>query len=661
MASVKSRELLGNECSGERVGGKMPFLSILANNPLYPASPLKADIVLKNVCERKSGKTQNHLGDKCNSSRKLSVAGSPLNSKLSRGRKVRSSGDLPVTFKTKIKSSGYGQQTSPSKLFTPKTNSKTSSQSGKPSRRGLKNPLPHSSKSAKSAKLGIADVHGKQYPTDCGPLTRLQCKYRVCDSEVRNVGVSCVEFSHDGRFLAEASTDRTCRSVRLPPLIAPPASMGRSYSTSSEGGGVRCLYQNKIEMPLIVKSRMKPSEAMYNYLSGLQGMDYVGHDGHVEKIHWSQDGQYLISSSADHTVKIWNNNKPDTVFTIRHPISNIKSKDDVSGNVGSKLGRGSGSMGNVSFHSSSSPSSSSSSVTSLAYSSAGSVGTSSKQVRAPGQLTFAHPIKEAKFFYLDKFILVATGARLVLYKYFIDQSIQDDIKRYQRNSCYKQVCALKSDSCGITSTSRDIPLNITPHAVFQSPLTLTGNSHASTHTLTSFVGPQSITSFDCNNGLYSQLVLTAGSNKSIEIYDMNAGRVARRVIDAHTRPIHTIALQKGSVHVNHPPALYDLFLTQSHHDGIKLWDMRCNRCVRKYQGHLNKTHSVGMEFSPCARYIATGSENKCAYLYDIRQGTYLHKLEGHGDVVSDVSFHPVSPILATGCLDGNVTFYDEIH
>ena len=32
-----------------------------------------------------------------------------------------------------------------------------------------------------------------------------------------------------------------------------------------------------------------------------------------------------------------------------------------------------------------------------------------------------------------------------------------------------------------------------------------------------------------------------------------------------------------------------------------------------------------------------------AYIFDIRSGTYSHKLTGHTDVVADVDFHPLIP------------------
>ena len=72
---------------------------------------------------------------------------------------------------------------------------------------------------------------------------------------------------------------------------------------------------------------------------------------------------------------------------------------------------------------------------------------------------------------------------------------------------------------------------------------------------------------------------------------------------------------QGSMFVSHPPSAYDLFLTAAVADGIKLWDLRTNRCVRRYDGHVNRSQPVGLDISPCARYIATGSEDRSVSRY----------------------------------------------
>ena len=66
--------------------------------------------------------------------------------------------------------------------------------------------------------------------------------------------------------------------------------------------------------------------------------------------------------------------------------------------------------------------------------------------------------------------------------------------------------------------------------------------------------------------------------------------------------------------------------------------------MRRFAGHANRQHAVGVAFSPCMRFLATGSEDKSAYLYDTRMGTILHRLRveatpgAPGDVVGRCSF-----------------------
>ena len=72
----------------------------------------------------------------------------------------------------------------------------------------------------------------------------------------------------------------------------------------------------------------------------------------------------------------------------------------------------------------------------------------------------------------------------------------------------------------------------------------------------------------------------------------------------------------------------------------------CCRCVSRFASHFNQALSVSATFSPCGRFIATGSEDKTAYVYDIRSSSPLHKLKGHSDVVGTLAYHPLTPMVS---------------
>ena len=57
------------------------------------------------------------------------------------------------------------------------------------------------------------------------------------------------------------------------------------------------------------------------------------------------------------------------------------------------------------------------------------------------------------------------------------------------------------------------------------------------------------------------------------------------------------------------------------------------------------------------RYLASGSEDKSYYMYDLRMGSLLMRVRGVQDAVTCVAFNPLNPTLAVGCLDGKVLFF----
>ncbi|XP_076868454.1 WD repeat-containing protein 27 isoform X3 [Brachyhypopomus gauderio] len=223
-------------------------------------------------------------------------------------------------------------------------------------------------------------------------------------------------------------------------------------------------------------------------------------------------------------------------------------------------------------------------------------------------------IRWAQFYYLDKFVLLSGGSNLLLYLYHLDQT-KDDIKRYEQKSVFR--------------------------------LSSTFSTYAGTD----------ITAVSAINDFFSYIVLAAGSDHSIQVFDMNRGCVVAKISEAHCRAVHHLSQNKGSMFSTQDRDSYNLFLSSAVTDGIKLWDLRTTRCVRRYESHVNRRHWCTGAMSPCGRYIATGSEDNCAYVYDIRSSIFLHKLQRQSDTVLNVAFNPSTPELLTGTLDGKLAVF----
>lgn len=485
LASAMSAVSTSDQSNGETIGGlqegdKYEGLTVLSNAPLLEDSVLRSEMVKKMKEDPKAKKQK----------------ASSLTPQKKPGHMMK---DQPITFHSKIKSSGYTaapRQT----MFKPMTSSSKTPSSN--------SPLLHSSSSSSLSK-----TMDKRYPMKSDPPTECHCKIDVAE---RPTPINRIKFSEDGQYLATALSNKSAHVFKLP--------------------------------------------------LGNKGFSCTGHNNNVNGISWSHDGNWLLTSSDDKSAFLWSKGQSEPNMCIKSVLHNMSS--DIEG-----------------------------------------------QKKDKDNVVFPKEVNFARFYYMDKFILLTSGNTLYMYKYYLEQT-KDDIKRYLSNSKYKQVTSLSIDSQQITATS----------AV---------------------------------NGFYSYIVMCAGTNKSVSVFDMNVGRNVRIMTDVHTRPAHVICQNEGSTFVSHPPSAYDLFVTAAAGDCIKLWDLRADRCVRRYEGHQNRTYTCGLDLSPCGRYLATGSEDKTAYIFDLRSGTYCSKLGGHNDTVSDVAFHPLYPQLVTATLDGKVRLFKE--
>lgn len=221
------------------------------------------------------------------------------------------------------------------------------------------------------------------------------------------------------------------------------------------------------------------------------------------------------------------------------------------------------------------------------------------------------------FYYVDSFLTACQGDTVSLYKYAIKDTRQrDDIKRLQSKSDYKKVLDIRHSSA------------------------------------------QSISAYECHNSFYSHIMLLAGSNKFISIYDINSSKELAHIPDGHKKQPHTLKFYRSTEYISSPDTeQFNIFLTAAADNSVILHDIRAPAEDLVLTGHVNTALELGADISPCQRYVISGSEDRSAYVWDVRTGKVLDRLRGFREAASDVTFNPAYPQVAVGSINGQIRFF----
>lgn len=484
--------------------------------------------------------------------------------------------DLPVTFHSRIKSSGYGQTPQDSyakkkanvqklqqklnktlekeklarSMSAPRTTAiRVADNSGGPSSAAQRPAL--SREKTKNELLLLRTTKGpivgariRSYPTDCQPMTLHQNHNQFS----LGVPIQKVTFNEDASLMGFVASDASVSVLKMP------------------------VNRNKGD-----------------------GFFYMGHDARLTDLCFSHhEKNMLITSSVDGTARIWKGAKVDTSAVL---FTHFKHQPS-----GGFVGAMTSTTGGDTF------SSQSQSVKS----------SKSSERNKP----FGQEVLFSKFYYMDKFAVLGLKSSVLLYIYKPEASdAKNDIKRLQSAGKYQQVYSWNTSS--------------------SSQLGAAGN----------------ITALACINSVHSPVLFAASSDRKLHVLDAATGKFSRQIDSPHERSIHCIALPQPSMHIQVSRDAYNIFATSAIDGVITLWDLRAPRCMSRFSSHVNRRESIQVSFSPCLRWLGTGSEDKTARIIDLRGGKEIIKLIGHKDVVTDVVFNPLFPQLATCSYDGTVRYY----
>jgi COMPASS component SWD3 len=152
------------------------------------------------------------------------------------------------------------------------------------------------------------------------------------------------------------------------------------------------------------------------------------------------------------------------------------------------------------------------------------------------------------------------------------------------------------------------------------------------------------------------LIVSCSHDGLIRVWDTATGQCLRTIVHEDNAPVTCVRFS--------PNGKYILAWTLD--SCLRLWNYieGKGKCVKTYQGHVNKQYSLSGAFGTYGAnqqyaFVASGSEEGNVLLWDVSSKNVLQRLEGHGDVVMAVDTHPTERMIASAGLDRTVRVWKE--
>ncbi|KAG9190168.1 hypothetical protein G6011_08256 [Alternaria panax] len=154
------------------------------------------------------------------------------------------------------------------------------------------------------------------------------------------------------------------------------------------------------------------------------------------------------------------------------------------------------------------------------------------------------------------------------------------------------------------------------------------------------------------------LIVSCSHDGLIRVWDTATGQCLRTLVHEDNAPVSSVIFS--------PNGKYILAWTLD--SCIRLWNYieGKGKCVKTYQGHLNKQYSLSGAFGTYGEkeaggqeraFIASGDEEGQLVLWDVSSKNVLQRLEGHTDAVLSVHTHPSEKLIVSAGLDRTIRLW----
>ena len=153
------------------------------------------------------------------------------------------------------------------------------------------------------------------------------------------------------------------------------------------------------------------------------------------------------------------------------------------------------------------------------------------------------------------------------------------------------------------------------------------------------------------------LIVSCSHDGLIRVWDTATGQCLRTLVHEDNAPVTSVCFSPNGKYI----------LAHTLDSCVRLWDYANGKgkCVKTYQGHVNRKYSLGGAFGTYSfmnekekfAFVASGSEEGLIVLWDVSSKNVLQRLSGHDDAVLAMATHPREELLASAGLDRTIRIW----
>ena len=140
-------------------------------------------------------------------------------------------------------------------------------------------------------------------------------------------------------------------------------------------------------------------------------------------------------------------------------------------------------------------------------------------------------------------------------------------------------------------------------------------------------------------------ILSGSDDNTVRLWDTESGQLLH-TLEGHTDNVKTIAFSRDGKKI----------ISGSRDNTVRLWDTESGQLLNTLEGHTSSITAIA--FSRDGKKIISGSSDGTVRLWDTESGQLLNTLEGHKDYVHAIAFSPDGKQIFSGSLDNTLRLLD---